>query len=148
MNGGSPTHKGSVMRWAFSSFCLHLAGDCFTKMANTQAHVADQFAGIDVLDDCLKKCIGIGCKSLDWEWVWYFDHDDVIEWKLFPRYCSLWGESTGHRWVPLTKASNGESVSLWWHHYGIALVKLHNDGNELMNTSKIEYNFRATIFKP
>ena len=31
-------------------------------------------------------------------------HDDVIKWKHFPRYWPLWGEFTGHRWIPLTKA--------------------------------------------
>ena len=33
-------------------------------------------------------------------------HDDVIKWKHFLRYWPLWGESTGHRWIPLTKASD------------------------------------------
>ena len=35
-------------------------------------------------------------------------HDDVIKWKHFPRYWSLWGESTGHRWIPLTKSHSAE----------------------------------------
>ena len=38
-------------------------------------------------------------------------HDDVIKWKYFLRYCPWWGESTGDRWIPLTKASNAE---LWY----------------------------------
>ena len=37
-------------------------------------------------------------------------HDDVIKWKHLPRYWPLWGDSNGHRWIPLTKASNAE---LW-----------------------------------
>ena len=32
-------------------------------------------------------------------------HDDAIKWKHFPRYWLLWGEFTGHRWIPRTKAS-------------------------------------------
>ena len=31
-------------------------------------------------------------------------HDDVIDWEHSPRYWRL--ESTGHRWIPLTKASD------------------------------------------
>ena len=30
------------------------------------------------------------------------------------RHRPLWGEFTGHRWIPLTKASNAENVSIWW----------------------------------
>ena len=37
-------------------------------------------------------------------------HDDVIKWKPFPCSGPLWGESTGHRWIPLIKASDAE---LW-----------------------------------
>ena len=37
-----------------------------------------------------------------------FVHDDVIKWKHFPRYFSLCGEFTGHRWIPLTKASDAD----------------------------------------
>ena len=39
-------------------------------------------------------------------------HDDVIEWKHFTTLLALCdGESTRHRWIPLTKASDME---LWW----------------------------------
>ena len=38
-------------------------------------------------------------------------HDDVIKWKHFPRYWSFVGEFTGHRWIPLTHASDAE---LWF----------------------------------
>ena len=34
-----------------------------------------------------------------------------------PRYWPLWGESTGDRWIPLTKGSNAENISIWWHHH-------------------------------
>ena len=30
-------------------------------------------------------------------------HDNVKKWKLFRVTGPLWGESTGHRWIPLTK---------------------------------------------
>ena len=30
---------------------------------------------------------------------------------------SLWGEFTGDRWIPRTKVSNAENVSIWWRHY-------------------------------
>ena len=32
-------------------------------------------------------------------------HDDVINWKHFPRYWPFCGEFTGHRWFPHIKAS-------------------------------------------
>ena len=38
-------------------------------------------------------------------------HDDVIKWKHFRVVGPLCGEFTGHRWIPLTKASDAE---LWY----------------------------------
>ena len=35
-------------------------------------------------------------------------HDDVIKWKLFSVTGPLCGEFTGHRWIPLTKASDAK----------------------------------------
>ena len=62
-------------------------------------------------------------------------HDDVIKWNHFPRYLPLCGEFSGHRRIPLTKASvfihlclnkrlSKQSRSWWletpsrslWHH--------------------------------
>ena len=38
-----------------------------------------------------------------------FDNDDVIKWKHFRVTAGpLWWESTGHRWIPLTKANDAE----------------------------------------
>ena len=34
-----------------------------------------------------------------------------------PRHWPLWGEFTGDRWIPRTKASNAENVSNWWCHH-------------------------------
>ena len=41
-------------------------------------------------------------------------HDDVIKWTHLRVTGSLWRESTGHRWIPLTKASNTELWCLIW----------------------------------
>ena len=41
-------------------------------------------------------------------------HDDVIKWKKFPRYWPFAREFTGHRWFPLTKASDGELWCFLW----------------------------------
>ena len=41
-------------------------------------------------------------------------HDDVIKWKHFPRYWIFVGESTGHRWTPLPKASEAELWCFLW----------------------------------
>ena len=35
-----------------------------------------------------------------------------------PRHWPLCGEFTGDRWIPHTKASNAENVSIWWRHHG------------------------------
>ena len=40
--------------------------------------------------------------------------DDVIKWKHFPRYWPLCGEFTGHRRIPLTKASDAEFLCFLW----------------------------------
>ena len=37
-------------------------------------------------------------------------HDDVIRWKYFRVTGPLWGESTGHQWIPITKVNDAE---LW-----------------------------------
>ena len=37
-------------------------------------------------------------------------HYGLIKWRHFPHYWPFWGESTGHRWIPLTKTSDAE---LW-----------------------------------
>ena len=86
-------------------------------------------------------------------------HEDVMKWKYFRVTGLLWGESTGHRWIPLTKASDHElscfiylclnkrlskhsrrwwfetpSRSLWCHCNGDYLsdneVNLHDMGTE------------------
>ena len=38
-------------------------------------------------------------------------YDDVIKWKYFRVTGPLWGEFTGHRWIPRTEASDAE---LWY----------------------------------
>ena len=35
-----------------------------------------------------------------------------------PRHRSLWGKFTGDRWIPAQRASNAETVSIWWRHQG------------------------------
>ena len=47
--------------------------------------------------------------------VWRLWHDDAIKWKHFPRYWPfLLGKSTGHRWIPLTMASDTELWCFLW----------------------------------
>ena len=41
-------------------------------------------------------------------------HDDVIKWNIFLVTGTLWGVSTGHRWIPLTKASDAELWRFLW----------------------------------
>ena len=40
----------------------------------------------------------------------YMLHDDVIKWKHFLRYWPFVKESTGHQWIPLTKASDAKAL--------------------------------------
>ena len=44
----------------------------------------------------------------------YWFHDDVIKLKVFRVTGSLWEKSTGHWWIPLTKASDAELWFLLW----------------------------------
>ena len=41
-------------------------------------------------------------------------HDDVIKGNISRVTGPLWGESTGHRWIPLTKASDAELSCFLW----------------------------------
>ena len=41
-------------------------------------------------------------------------HDNVIKWKPFRVTGHLWGESTGHQWIPLTNASDAELWNFFW----------------------------------
>ena len=40
-----------------------------------------------------------------------------------PRHWPLWGEFTGHQWIPRTKG-NAENISIWWRHHGHRLTGL------------------------
>ena len=40
-----------------------------------------------------------------------------------PRHWPLWGEFTGDRSIPRTKASNAENVSIWWCHHENCIYK-------------------------
>ena len=42
------------------------------------------------------------------------NHDVVIKWKNFRVTDPLWGESAGHRWIPLTEASDAERWYFPW----------------------------------
>ena len=42
------------------------------------------------------------------------NHDDVMKWKHFPRYWPFVWESSGHRWILLAKARDGELWCFLW----------------------------------
>ena len=44
---------------------------------------------------------------------------------IAPRHWPLCGEFTGDRWIPRTKASNAENVSIWWRHNGNKVFQKH-----------------------
>ena len=76
-------------------------------------------------------------------------HDDVMKWKHFPCYwLLLCGEFTGHRWIPLTKASDGALmfalICTWlkawvnnheavWRHCDENIVDRNLDKNHVSN---------------
>ena len=95
-------------------------------------------------------------------------HDDVIKWKHFPRYWPFVRESTGHRSIPLTKASEAElwgfpwsrrrwfetaSLPLWRHSNGVLPINLHADGlgslgaRTSAGTLMIEFGYPTFILK-
>ena len=45
---------------------------------------------------------------------------DVCHWPL-------WGESTGDRWIPLTKGQLRENCSFWWRHHDLTETGSHVD---------------------
>ena len=42
-----------------------------------------------------------------------------------PRHWPLWRESTGDRWIPLTRTSNAENVSILWRHHELVCCVLY-----------------------
>ena len=67
-------------------------------------------------DICSIACSGLHKKKLITDPLWgeplvTEGPSQRISYALFP---SLWGESTGHRWIPLTKASKAELWCLFW----------------------------------
>ena len=40
-----------------------------------------------------------------------------------PRHWPLWGEFTGDRWIPRTRISIAENISIWWRHHAQLAVK-------------------------
>ena len=50
-----------------------------------------------LVSDYTERCHFDNFRCMKWR-----KYDDVIKWKHSPRYCSLCGEFTGDRWIPLT----------------------------------------------
>ena len=42
------------------------------------------------------------------------EHEDIIQWNIFRATVPFCGEFTGHRWIPLTKASDAELWLFLW----------------------------------
>ena len=69
-------------------------------------------------------------------------HDDVIKWKHFPRYWPLCGEFTGHRRIPLTKASDTDlmfsficaSINAWVNNREAGDSRRHRDVIIMINS--------------
>ena len=68
-----------------------------------------------------------------------------------PRHWPLCGEFTGDRWIPRTRASNAENVSIWWRHHDWRLIKTNiciseRDIENLPYThAKIKHSKRAIV---
>ena len=64
-----------------------------------------------------KKCqevVSVFFFSQRYHWIYQAFHDDVIKWKHFHVTGLLWRKYTGHRWIPITKASNAELWRFLW----------------------------------
>ena len=57
---------------------------------------------------------GIFHTGFIWSGQKQYQVDNVIKWNMFRVTCPLRGESTGHRWIPLTKASEAELWCFLW----------------------------------
>ena len=63
-----------------------------------------------------------------------------------PRHWPLWGEFTGNRWIPLTKASDAENVSIWWRHHAKEDMFRYHDWISLGFNGKIIYTCSVRQF--
>ena len=41
-----------------------------------------------------------------------------------PRHWPLRGEFSGDRWIPRTKASHAENISIWWRHHDLPICQI------------------------
>ena len=62
-----------------------------------------------------------------------------------PCHWPLWEKSTGERWIPPTRASNGENVSIWWCHH---VVMAACDKNPQDNTDTPQSKHLFFCFLP
>ena len=69
-------------------------------------------------------------------------HDDVIKWTLFRVTGRLWGEFTGDRWIPLTKASDAELWCFFW--YGTNGWANHRDDGDL-SRHRVRYDVTLMV---
>ena len=77
-------------------------------------------------------------------WTVYSGTDEKTNIKA-PRHWSLWGEFTGDRWIPRTKASNVKNVSIWLRHHDThrALEIRRKEGRDVLEIAFKTYKVRA-----
>ena len=91
-----PFENLGVAYWTILD-CTRLPFSHFSDV--TMSAMASQITGVSIVSIV---CSGAGQRNIK-----------------APRHWPLWGESAYDRWIPLTKAINPESVSIWWRHHVI-----------------------------
>ena len=91
-----------------------------TTAISLQSLRSDTFVPVDCLDKTVNGRVWLVSNFQEQHYIIATDdlknicHDDVIKWKHFPRCWPLARESTGHRWIPYTKASHAELWCFLW----------------------------------
>ena len=94
----------------YSLWIIHFAWlwDCVALQVNSplpvNPHVAYMFSTVDVANcQFLGGSYSTWCGAFRITSNWQAHHDSVIKWKHFRVTSPLWGESSGHRWITLTR---------------------------------------------
>ena len=105
---------GTIVLTAISYKFIHLIhvfqNPCYFLFSNEQ-HNWQWLMGVRTLTSLRTEITYVWGR---WQGDTCIFHDDVIKWKHFPRYWPFGGELTGHRWIPLTKASDAELWCFLW----------------------------------
>ena len=96
-----------------------LRGKCFHLMTSSWFALCCVLLWLDSGNHCSDVIMSTKASQITGSW-WFaqpFVQAQIQENIKALRHCPLWGESTGDRWFPSQRASDGENVSIWWRHH-------------------------------